>query len=354
MNKEDTKYLKCINCKSALSVISFKLKGKETKEGKVKCINCKSEWPIINGIPRILPINLLKKIVYPKYTWFFSKYKEKIKFKEIKINKNIEKEKIKTASSFGFEWTKYSKIIKEFEKDWTRYFSPFIHKKDVKGKCVADIGCGLAKHGYFTAKYGAKYIGVDLSEAVEVAYKNTKKFKPLIVQADIYNLPIDGTKIDLYYSIGVLHHLPRPEAGFLSITKVMKKGSRILIWVYGKYKNKRAIYLYNPIREITTRIPKKILYQLCHIPAIATHTLNLTSICLEKIGLKNIAKKIPFYYYTSFPYSFKHNDCFDIFATPTQVYYTKKQINKWFKNAKINKFKLAYDEVQGIKGFGKK
>jgi len=353
MINEDKQYLKCISCHNKLKAISFVKQRNDILEGKLQCVQCKSEWPIIKGIPRMLPRNLLMKIVIPRYTQFFLKYEGKFKINQDE-KKVFEKEKIKTASSFGYEWTKYSKIIKEFEKDWIRYFSPFISPKEIKGKVVVDIGCGLAKQGYFTAKYGAKYIGVDLSEAVEAAYANTKKFNSLIVQADIYNLPLNSSKINLYYSIGVIHHLPNPREGFNKIVSVMKKGSKILIWVYGRHKNKRAIYLYNPLRSITTRIPKKLLYVLCHIPAIATHFLNTISLILEKVGAKNLARKIPFYYYTKFPYSFKHNDSFDIFATPTQKYYKRSEIKKWFTGAGIKKFTLLQDKVQGIKGFGTK
>lgn len=355
MRKSSVSLLKCINCENEkLDAVSFNSEKGQIVQGKIVCSKCSSTWPIINGVPRIFKKNLLEKLTIEKFPLFFKKYSKEFNF-SVDENKLDENAKVKTAKSFGYEWNKYSKILDIFEKDWKRYFNPIITKDNIKNKVVVDVGCGLAKHGYFTAKYGAKYIGVDLSDAVEDAYKNTKEFNSLIVQADIFDMPINGKKVDLFYSIGVIHHLPDPKAGFLEIAKLMqKKGAKIFIWVYGKKGNKRALYFYNPVRVITTRIPKKIMDPLCHIPAIAVHSINLATLGIEKIGFKKLAQKMPFYYYTNFPYSFKHNDSFDVLATPTQEYYDKKDIEKWFLDAKIKDFKLMDDKYQGIKAFGVK
>jgi SAM-dependent methyltransferase/uncharacterized protein YbaR (Trm112 family) len=347
---QDVKYLKCIKCGKELTLEVIEKKSNNCISGKLKCIKCKSEWPVINSIPRLLPDELLAELVYTKHKDFFDKNKIKIK-----LGKNKNKLKNDTAESFGFEWLKYPKILSQFEKDWKRYFNPQITKEYIKDKVVADYGCGMAKHGYFIGKYKAKkYIGVDLSEAVEASYQNTKEFNPLIVQADIYNLPLKGELIDLHYSIGVLHHLPEPEKGFLSISKIMKKDARIFIWVYGRKNNKRALYLYNPIRTVTTKIPKKLLYALCHIPASALHGLNLIHKGFDKIGLKKIASKVPLNYYSNFPYSFKVSDSFDVFATPKQLYYKNEEIEAWFKHAKLRNIIILEDKYQGIKAHGTK
>lgn len=347
---EDTKYLKCIKCGKNLSLEVIEKNGKNCISGKLKCEGCKAEWPVINSIPRLLPEELLLELVYPRHKDFFEKNK-------IKTKKTGSQNKLKndTAESFGFEWLKYPKILSQFEKDWKRYFNPQIKKEQIRNKVVADYGCGMAKHGYFIGKYKAKkYIGLDLSEAVEAAYRNTSEFSPLIVQADIYNIPLKGELIDLHYSIGVIHHLPDPKKGFLSITKIMKQGARIFIWVYGRKNNKRALYLYNPVRAVTTKIPKKILYALCHVPASALHGLNLVHKGLNKIGMKKLASKVPLNYYSNFPYSFKVSDSFDVFATPKQLYYKNEEIEAWLKHAKLKNIAILEDKYQGIKAYGTK
>ena len=357
MIPEDIIYLRCIACGKGLALEQFKSQSGECISGKLSCAGCQKEFPVINGIPRLLSDDLMQSLVVPNYPDFFARHKVG-KAGGAGGGSPSERLKKRTAESFGFEWLKYPKILEHFESDWARYFNPFIKKKDIKGKVVADFGCGMAKHGYFIGKYkAAKYIGLDLSMAVEAAYRNTRKFKPLIVQADIYAPGLNGQEIDIFYSIGVLHHMPDPEGGFLSIARLMrKKGSRVFIWVYGKHNNARALYLYNPVRVVTTRMPRSILYPLCHVPAVALHSINLVQKGLNAAGLKGAASALPFSYYQDFPYKFKVSDCFDVFGTPKQVYYEMKDIAKWFRHAgfKNREFTLAFDVVQGIKGFGRR
>lgn len=348
MFAEDVKFLKCISCGSDVNLVSWKVNEGETLEGKISCGKCDEEWPVINGIPRILPRELVRSLVAPKHVEYFEKY-----FPTMNVSSKGRDLKSKTAESFGFEWLLYPQVIKEFETDWKRYFNPFVYKEDIEGKIVADIGCGMGKHGYFTCAYGArKFIGVDLSEAVEAMYRNTKKFKPLIIQADIYNLPLKGNQIDMLYCIGVIHHLPDPKRGFLEITSLMKKNSKILIWVYGKRKNFRALYIYNPIRKITTRLPREILYKLCYLPAFMIHSMNLVYGFLKRVGFAKLAGRLPFKYYALFPFSFKLNDSFDVLGTPKQVYYELDEIKQWLTDAKLTKASYEFDVVQGIKAFG--
>lgn len=305
----------------------------------------------------MLPTHLLQEIVVPAHQDFFAAHPMKDIVNSSTALAEKESLKVRTAHSFGFEWLAYPKILEQFESDWKRYFHPFVFEKDLRGTVVADIGCGMGKHGYFACKYGAKYIGVDMSLAVEAVYKNTRSFKPLIVQADIYKLPLAGVlskNIGLFYSIGVLHHLPDPEAGFQSITKVMPKNAKIFIWVYGKHKNARALWLYNPIRTITTRLPQRFLYGLCFVPAIIVHVINIVQTVLQKSGLQGLARKLPFWYYVQFPFMFKVSDSFDVFGTPKQVYYAAKDIQEWFSRAGMYSFNYEHDIVQGIKAYGTK
>jgi uncharacterized protein YbaR (Trm112 family)/SAM-dependent methyltransferase len=355
MIPQDVKYLKCIYCTGRLSLEQYKSKMGDCKEGRLTCRECKESYPVINSIPRMLSQELLSQLVVPYYPEYFKKHQFEPSNTSLESKEKVngeDKLKLKTADSFGFEWLKYPKILKHFERDWERFFNPNITKEDVKGRVVCDFGCGMAKHGHFIGKYRAKkYIGLDISLAVEACYKNTKKYNPLVVQADLYAPPINREKIDIYYSIGVLHHLPYPEAGFLSMTSQMKKGSKVLIWVYGRRKNFRALYLYNPVRVITTRIPKKIMYKLCHVPAVLLHSVNIFQKALAKAGLGTLASKLPYSYYTDFPYAFKLSDSYDVFATPKQVYYDMSEIRKWFRHAKLEDYKLEHESVQGIKGY---
>src|SRR3989338_7881926 len=132
--------------------------------------------------------------------------------------------KQKTAKSFGFEWNTFVKMFTAYQENFLNYIAP-IQENFFKDKLVLDAGCGVGRHTYWAAKFGAReVIGVDFSDAVDASYENTKNLPNVhIVQADIYHLPFKKETFDFAFSIGVLHHLPDPEKGFQSIIPFVKR-----------------------------------------------------------------------------------------------------------------------------------
>lgn len=318
----------------------------------------KTSWyPIIDGVPRMLTGELRKQLLKRKYAFykkFHDKLDSKVKrewsllMKSIKDVDSFLDHQKRTSESFSFEWKNIYKENDFEEKNFFHFLSPFISKVDLKGKVTVDIGCGSGRFTKWAAKSGTKVsFGTDLGDTVEVAYRMNKDLDNVaIVQADIYNMPFSGV-FDIAYSIGVLHHLPRPKDGFLSLIKLIKKGGIMLIWVYNRRNNKRAIYFYEPLRTLTRIIPKKVLLYLCYIPALIVHFINIFS---KIIGWT----KAPFYYYSNFPFNMKLNDAFDVLATPKSNYYYVEEIEGWFKSAKLNEIKSFEHKEAGITCVGKK
>src|SRR5256885_13161902 len=81
------------------------------------------------------------------------------------------------------------------------------------GRRVLDAGGGKGRHLRLAAAFGAKeVIGVDLGPAVDAAAQNTADLDNVhVVQGDLTRPPFRLESVDLIYSIGVLHHLPRSE-----------------------------------------------------------------------------------------------------------------------------------------------
>ena len=251
----------------------------------------------------------------------------------------------KTASSFGFEWAKFSDVFAEYESNFLGYIAP-IGKDFFKGKLVLDAGCGAGRHAYFAGKYGADVIAFDLSEkAVVSATRNTKDLRNVrIMRGDIYRIKFEK-QFDYIFSIGVIHHLPDPQEGFNRLVDLLKPGGTISIWVYGRKDNKMALYLYEPLRRLTTRIPHNVLYYLEYTPAIVVEICNRLRLPIFK-------------HYTVFPFKTKLNDAFDVFSAPSAEYYTIKEIQDWFEQAGLKDVQVSYrmleGKAKGIKGLGLK
>jgi hypothetical protein len=127
--------------------------------------------------------------------------------------------------------------------------------------------------------------------------------------------------------------------GFSQLPQVLKRGGRMLIWVYNRRHNARALYFYEPLREIYQKLPKPFLFKLCYIPGFIVHAINALALFFKKIGLEKLAKALPFSYYANFPFNMKLNDAFDVLATPKSNYYYAEQIKEWFTDAHLTEVK---------------
>ena len=350
------KYFKYLIDPEDNSPLDLKVYKKNDEEAVDGVLIGKQNWyPIIDGIPRMLTgqekINLLQR----KYS-FLNKYKNTLPsnivsewkqiVKETKLRTAFEIHQRKTADSFAYEWTNIYKENRFEKNNFYHFLSPFIKESDFNGKVIVDIGCGSGRFTKWAALGGAKVaFGVDLGDSVEVAYEMTKSLGNVaIVQANIYALPLNG-EIDIAYSIGVLHHIPEPKRGFLKLIKVLREKGKMLIWVYSRRHNNRAIYLYEPLRTISRHIPKPILYKLCYIPATIVHLWNIFCKTLK-------LKKMPFFYYENFSFNMKLNDAFDVLATPKSNYYYSEEIERWFKEAKLKSIKSFEHPEAGITCIG--
>jgi SAM-dependent methyltransferase/uncharacterized protein YbaR (Trm112 family) len=343
----------CPYCKGALTCTAFSEVAAEVSEGILTC-GCGMWYPIIGGIPRLQSASLMSDFL-PE---FVEKYEAKLPRSASPYNIKDETMSLKrrTSSRFGFEWATFSEVIEEYEANFLSYINP-VEKPFFRGKLVLDAGCGAGRHSYYAAKFGAEVVAMDLSKAAEAAYNNTRQFSKVhVVQADIYNPPF-SQEFDYVFCIGVLHHLPDPQRGFEELVRLLKPKSLISIWVYGKKHNFGAIHIYEPIRRVTTRIPSKVLYYLCYLPAAIMELFNMIYRVFNRFGLvRRLAGLIPFRYYSRFPFRTKLNDSFDVFSAPSAKYYSEHEIEDWFAQAGLKDIKVSYrllDQVEkGIKGLG--
>lgn len=128
-------------------------------------------------------------------------------------------------------------------------------------KTVLDGGCGVGRYCAMIAANGGSAVGVDVSShALKAASENAEA--STLILADLLHLPIQNESVDMALSIGVLHHLSDPRAGFAEIARTVKKGGQMAVWVYtdhagGDATTRLAIEF---LHEITRACPPKALY----------------------------------------------------------------------------------------------
>jgi SAM-dependent methyltransferase len=317
--------LVCPTCTGRFELVSEKVEGTEIVEGTLTCAGCHATFPITRGIPRFL-------------------------------GSQLGTDKKATADAFGYEWTHYSQLTEADSREFLDWISP-LTPSDFEDRVVLDGGCGKGRHIFLAAKFKARtVVGIDLSNAVEAAYRNTRDLPNVhVIQADIYHLPF-AQPFDLVYSIGVLHHLPVPKNGFLALTKHVKPGGRISAWVYGKEGNRWIEMLVDPIRKnITSRLPRVITRCLSFFPAVTLYSL-------LKI-LYRPAKRIPWlkrllpysdYLCSISDYSFSENfwNVFDQLVAPTAYYHSQEEVVDWFQTARATEVSISRHNSNSWRGTG--
>lgn len=238
MKRKLLDYLKCPACTDAVNLAAvMETDGAEVIEGQLACASCKQTYPISRGIPRFAKVEALAP------------------------------DKAATAANFGWQWQHFTHADELYAEQFLGWIAP-VKPDFFPGKIVLEGCCGKGRHTQLAAQWGAReVIGVDLSEAVETAFAATRHLDNAhVVQADIYHLPFDRV-FDYAFSVGVLHHLPDPRAGFRSLAEKVKDGGHLSAWVYGAENNQWITRFVNPLREkVGSRINRSLLMQLSKFP----------------------------------------------------------------------------------------
>lgn len=241
----------------------------------------------------------------------------------------------KTSRSFGYEWSRFPDIHREDEANLLSYLS--LKPDDFVGKDVIDVGCGNGRFSYYAHKWGARSVlALDASaEVVEVAQRNLEGLKGVqVIQANILSAVWERVA-DIVMCIGVLHHLEEPEEAIRRLTWLLRPGGVLCIWVYGRDGNRMARWLYEPLRKVTRRVPRGLLYWGCWIPAVGVEMCNRLQVPL-------------FTQYRMFPFRTKWNDALDVFTAPLVRYYRPYEVLGMLSDAGLREVEVGSRVLNGV------
>jgi SAM-dependent methyltransferase len=174
-----------------------------------------------------------------------------------KLKVNYTPEQAQTESTFGYKWKMRefyeNEEIKVKQREWLiqRYCGGDEGKFDDwlsgGGKIIMDAGCGSGYSGMIFWGERLKnnyYLGVDISEAIEVAKERFREagLPGEFLKVSVLDLPVPDESIDIIFSEGVLHHTDSTERSIKYLAAKLKKNGLFMFYVYIK----KA-----PIREFT-------------------------------------------------------------------------------------------------------
>ena len=336
MKLELLDYLVCPDCLARLDCQAVEIDGDEVESGTLCCSQCEACYPIRRGIPRFITTE------------------------QPLSGKNVE-----TASAFGWEWQTFHKLhdLATYEAQFADWIEP-IPRTFFQDKVVLDAGCGMGRFSLVSGVLGAKTVlAVDASDAVEAARNNTRDLDNVhVIQGDVHHLPLRrgrDAQVDFAFSIGVLHHLDDPEAGFRALVRHVRRDGSIFAWVYGRENNGWLVNVINPVRvALTSRLPRWVLYVLSWLITAGLHPiLKLVYRPANTVRALGWLRNILLYndylaWLGQFQFRHNHHVVFDHLVAPVAFYLCREEFESWFHGVGMDIVDISWRNRNSWRGHG--
>jgi SAM-dependent methyltransferase len=219
----------CPACHGQLRLSAQARDGSEIVEGRLTCAACAHQYPIARGIPRFVPEGAYAESFGYQWNWF----------REVQID--------------SINRTPESEQALRETTGWA--------DREYMGRRLLDAGVGAGRFAERAAAKGAEVFGVDLTMAVDAAYRNIGTLPNVhLAQADIFAMPFRDQTFELAYSIGVLHHTPDPAGAFARVAAAVAEEGKLAVYLYARYGP--AHRMSDAIRVVSTRLPLRAMWAL--------------------------------------------------------------------------------------------
>ncbi len=321
-------HLACPSCHDPFQLTAAVSQGPEVMEGILRCRGCRTTYPVRRGVPRFVESAGMG-------------------------------ESARTASAFGWEWRAFSRIDDHHEQQFLDWIAP-AGPDMFRGRVVLEGGCGKGRHTRLASRYGAAAtIGVDLSDAVDTAFDNTRDEPAAhIIQADLLRLPLLPASCDYAFSVGVLHHLPDPSAGFRALAEAVRPGGAVSVWVYGAENNAWITKVVSPLRiRLTSRLPPRLLHALSFVVALPLW-LALAALYRPARGPRFAWMRRFLFYYpylgyiSGFPFREVHHIVHDHLTAPVAHYLRREAVEQWYRSVGARDTVVAWHNRNSWMGYG--
>jgi uncharacterized protein YbaR (Trm112 family)/SAM-dependent methyltransferase len=306
--------------------------SKEILTGLLVNRNRKVVYPILKGVPRLLPF------ATGVGAEFQSQFGTRLasEFPGFSLpNEKPTPGEADVLRTFSTEWVNYDWDGKSYwnlkPEAWYRAmrFALELDERPQKPKLVLEAGIGIGGVAdYVCRQEDCEQVGLDLGYAVDAAYQHFGKNRFLhMVQASVFAPPFSPQTFDFVYSFGVIHHTYSTQTAFNQLAQLPKPGGRLYVWVYSPYDEQRTVIrrglmlMENVARPVLWRMPQSI-------QTVALSPLVPAYMAVQWLRSKRSDGSVV-------PYGFREafHAARDRFTPPFVHRHTEEEVSSWFREA---------------------
>jgi SAM-dependent methyltransferase len=262
---------------------------------------------------------------------------------------NVDK---RTVEGFGDEWSRFDQSQipeQELAKMFASYFSIFPWDTLPQHAVGFDLGCGSGRWAKLVAPRVGKLHCIDPSSALDVARRNLAAFPNCeFHSATVGAIPLKDASMDFGYSLGVLHHVPDPEAGLRSCVAKLKPAAPFLVYLYYAFDNRpswfRTVWRVSDIlRRAVSRLPHRPRFAVSQLFAVCVYfPLARAALVAERLGVD--VRNFPLSAYRSLSFYTMRTDALDRFGTRLEHRFSRGRIKGMMEGAGLERIRFSEAE----------
>jgi len=251
-----------------------------------------------------------------------------------------------SSDRFGYEWGRYAELKPIYEEQFRRW-TPFFTPEDWRGKTFLDVGCGMGRNSYWPMRYGAAGgLAVDLDERSLASARRTLADFPAmeVRRTSAYDLT-EENRFDIAFSIGVVHHMEKPELALANMTRAVKPGGQVTIWVYGLENNRWIVHGLTPLRRAL----------FSRLPIGVTHALSWAPTALLWLALRLGLNQIEYFrLIRQFDFAHLRSIVFDQMLPSIAHYWSQDEVTALMRGAGLEDVRLSWVNEMSWAAVGRK